>query len=107
MKHRPKGEQYGDKMLIPHIPFACTLPSGHTLQRQQFPFAPKYMTTINSCQGLNLVAVGIDLIQPMLMFSHSQLYTILSGISNHHSAIVHLCLGEHSTMNVTYPELLL
>jgi hypothetical protein len=96
---------YGNELLIPHITFTSSLPSSHMLLRHQFLFAPRYATTFNSCQGLNLVAMGVDLIQPM--FSHGQLYTTLSRIPNCHSTIVRLHPGEHSTINVMYPELLL
>ena len=37
-----------------------------------------YATTFNSCQGLNIDRVGVDLTYPV--FSHGQLYTALSHI---------------------------
>jgi hypothetical protein len=43
-----------EDILIPRINFTSTLPSGHTLLRRQFPLAPAYATTFNSCQGLTL-----------------------------------------------------
>ncbi|KIM65719.1 hypothetical protein SCLCIDRAFT_112413, partial [Scleroderma citrinum Foug A] len=48
------------------------------LLHKQFPLAPAYATTFNSCQGLTLDCVGIDLTCPV--FSHRQLYTALSCI---------------------------
>lgn len=68
-----------DKLiLLPRISFTHSLRSGHTLLRRQFPLAPAYATTFNSCQGLTLDRVGVDLTVPM--FSHGQLYTALSRI---------------------------
>jgi len=98
-------DTYGEELLIPRISFSHTLQSGHTLLRRQYPFAPGYATTFNSCQGLNLDAVGADLTYPV--FSHGQLYTAVSRIRNHTNAIVRLRPGELTTLNVTYPELLL
>jgi hypothetical protein len=65
-------------ILIPRISFLYQLPSGHTLLRRQFPLAPAYATTFNSCQGLTLDVVGVDLTRPV--FLHGQLYTALSHI---------------------------
>lgn len=65
-------------IIIPCICFTHTLQSGHTLLRHQFPLAPAYATTFNSCQGLTLDCVGIDLTTPV--FSHGQLYTAMSHI---------------------------
>jgi hypothetical protein len=67
---------YGEELLIPRISFTYILHSGHTLLWQQYPFTPRYATTFNSCQGLNLDAVGVDLTYPV--FVHGQLYTALS-----------------------------
>ena len=81
------------------------LPSGHTLFRKQFPLAPAYATTFNSCQGLTLDRVGVDLTRPV--FSHGQLYTALTRIRTREHALVRLTPGETSARNVTYKELLL
>ncbi|KIK20946.1 hypothetical protein PISMIDRAFT_104802, partial [Pisolithus microcarpus 441] len=71
----------------------------------QFPLAPTYATTFNSCQGLTLDRVGIDLTSPV--FSHGQLYTALSHVHHHDHATV-LCNGDNDhTSNVTYHEILL
>lgn len=93
-----------EDILIPRISFTHTLSSGHTLLQQQYPFVPGYMTTFNSCQGLHLDAVSVDVTYPV--FSHSQLYTAFSRIQDHCHAIVHIQPGENTTLNVTYPELL-
>jgi hypothetical protein len=58
------------------------------LLRCQFPLAPAYATTFNSCQGLTLDIVGVDLTRPV--FSHGQLYTALSRIRHHNDAKVRL-----------------
>ena len=90
---------------LPRITFEEQLHNGHTLQRLQFPIAPAYATTFNSCQGLTLNRIGIDLSFPV--FSHGQLYTALSRIRHRSHAIVCLQPGETTTTNVTFNELLL
>ena len=94
----------GEDILIPRISFSSALPSGHTLLRRQFPLAPAYSTTFNSCQGLTLDTVGVDLRRPV--FSHGQLYTALSRIRHRTHARVLLRPGENTTTNVTYHEIL-
>ena len=69
-----------EDILIPYISCTYVLPSGHILLCQQFPLAPGYATMLNSCQGLNLNTVGLDVTVPV--FSHGQLYTALSRIRN-------------------------
>lgn len=98
------GSPTGDGILIPRISFTYSLPSKHTLLRRQFPLAPAYATTFNSCQGLTLDRVGIDLTHPV--FSHGQLYTALSRIRRCEHARVRLLPGADSTVNVTYKEIL-
>ena len=94
-----------EDVLIPRISFSHLLPSAHTLLRHQFPLALAYATTFNSCQGLTLDTVGIDLIRPV--FSHGQLYTALSRIRHRSHGRVRLPLGQTSTTNVVYKEILL
>ena len=93
-----------EDILIPRITFTAKLPSGHTLHRQQFPLAPAYAATFNSCQGLTLDVAGVDLTTPV--FSHGQLYTALSRIRHRNGGIVRLPLGTRTSRNVTYRELL-
>jgi hypothetical protein len=93
-----------EDILIPRISFSAALPSGHTLMRRQFPLAPAYSTTFNSCQGLTLDIVGVDLRRPV--FSHGQLYTALSRIRNRTHARLLFRPGEILTTNVTYHEIL-
>ena len=94
-----------DFVHLPRITFEEQLHNGHTLQRLQFPIAPAYATTFNSCQGLTLNRIAIDLTFPV--FSHGQLYTALSRIRHRSHAIFLLRPGETTTSNVTFPELLL
>jgi hypothetical protein len=93
-----------EDILIPRINFTATLSSGHTLLRRQFPLAPAYATTFNSCQGLTLDILGIDLTRPV--FSHGQLYTALSRVRHRTHAKIRLRPGETTTPNVTYEEIL-
>ena len=95
----------GEIYHLPRIMFEEQLQNGHTLQRLQFPIAPAYATTFNSCQGLTLTRVAIDLTHPV--FSHGQLYTALSRIRHRSHAIIRLRPGESCTVNVTFHELLL
>ncbi|KAF8473661.1 hypothetical protein DFH94DRAFT_636273 [Russula ochroleuca] len=94
-----------DDILIPRISFMHTLNNGYTLLCHQFPLAAAYCTTFNSCQGLNLDYVGVDLTQPV--FSHGQLYTVLSRIKNRMHAMVCVRPGKTTTTNVTYHKILL
>ena len=93
-----------EAIAIPRITFHQTLHSGHTLVRRQFPLAPAYGTTFNSCQGLTLDKVAVDLTSPV--FSHGQLYTALSRIRHRDDAIVRMDNVEKKTLNVTYREIL-
>ncbi|EIW63005.1 uncharacterized protein TRAVEDRAFT_113707 [Trametes versicolor FP-101664 SS1] len=93
-----------EDVLISRIPFTTVLESGHTLVRRQYPLAPAYATTFNSCQGLTLDVVGVDLTRPV--FSHGQLYTALSRIRHRTHARVRVRRGQTKTRNVTYHEIL-
>lgn len=93
-----------EDILISRIPFTTELESGYTLIRRQFPLALAYATTFNSCQGLTLDFVGLDLTRPV--FSHGQLYTALSRIRHRSHAKVRLRRGQMKTRNVTYQEIL-
>jgi ATP-dependent DNA helicase PIF1 len=92
-------------ILIPRITFSMELPiSGYTLRRKQFPLALSYATTFNSCLGLTLDRVGIDVTHPV--FSHGQLYTALSRVRQRDHVCIRVCEGESEIVNVTYHELL-
>jgi hypothetical protein len=93
-----------EDILIPRISVTAPLFSGHTLLRRQFLLAPAHSTTFNSCQGLTLDVIGVDLRRPV--FSYGQLYTVLSRIRLRTHARVLLRPGKISTTNVTYPEIL-
>ena len=97
-------ESVGEDILLPRISFTSQLASGHTLLRRQFPVAPAYATTFNSCQGLTLDRMGADLTRPV--FSHGQLYTALSCIRNRQHGMVLLPPQTVKTPNITYFELL-
>ncbi|KAH9940494.1 uncharacterized protein BXZ73DRAFT_88722 [Epithele typhae] len=99
------GSRGAEDVPISRIPFTTKLESGHTLVRRQFPLAPAYATTFNSCQGLTLDVVGVDLTRPV--FSHGQLYTALSRIRHRSHARVRMHPFQKYTKNVTYHEVLL
>jgi ATP-dependent DNA helicase PIF1 len=94
-----------EDILIPCISFTANLSSGYTLTQQQFPLAPSYATTFNSCQGMTLDKSGLDLTRDV--FSHGQLCTAFSRIRRRHDGMVRLNGGQTSVKNVTYRELLL
>lgn len=95
----------GPSILLPRIPFTQTLTSGHTLLRRQDPLALAYCTTFNSCQGLTLDKVGVDITIPV--FSHGQLYTALSRIRRQEDGFVCSLPGESYLLDVTFPEILI
>ena len=91
-----------ENILIPRISFQTTLHlAGHPSQTVPF----KYATTFNSCQGLTLDSISIDLTHPI--FLHGQLYTALSRIRHRTHTCIRLHSGETTTTNVTYGELLI
>ena len=91
-----------ESILIRRISFTSTLSSSHTLLRRQFPLAHAYATTFNSCQGLTLDIVGVDLTRPV--FSHGQLYIALSRIRHSSHVKIRLQPEKNTTVNVTYNE---
>ncbi|KAI6013164.1 hypothetical protein PISMIDRAFT_100584, partial [Pisolithus microcarpus 441] len=58
-----------------------------------FPLAPTYASTFNSCQGLTLDSVGLDLTNPV--FSHEQFYTALSHVCHQDHTCI-LCSSDES-----------
>jgi hypothetical protein len=69
---------------LPRITFEFTpTHSPWTVQRRQFPLRLAYATTFNSCQGLTLDRVVLDLYEDV--FCHGQLYTATSRVRNRHS----------------------
>ncbi|OOQ86332.1 hypothetical protein PEBR_21927 [Penicillium brasilianum] len=78
-----------------------------TVQRRQFPLRLAYATTFNSCQGLTLDRVVLDLTVPV--FAHGQLYTSLSRVRTAADICILRDLDEtgYSTVNIVYHDLLL
>jgi hypothetical protein len=78
-----------------------------TIRRRQFLLRLAYATTFNSCQGLTLDKVVIDL--RTNVFSHGQLYCSVSRVRNRTSCRKLLEEDNESgtTKNVVYQELLL
>jgi hypothetical protein len=78
-----------------------------TVQRRQFPLRLAYATTFNSCQGLTLDRVVLDLTRPV--FAHGQLYTSLSRVRS--GSAIRILRGPDErglpTSNVVYRVLLL
>ncbi|KIJ22650.1 hypothetical protein M422DRAFT_196931, partial [Sphaerobolus stellatus SS14] len=108
LKQAIDSQQYEEEedILIPRITFMAVLPSSHyTLVRKQFPLAPAYATTFNSCQGLTLDKVVINLTCPV--FSHGQLYTALSRVRHRDHAVLQLNPGDTEITNVTFHKLLI
>jgi hypothetical protein len=95
-----------EDILLLCITFTARLPSGHTLFRKQFPIAPAYATTFNSCQGLTLGRIGLDLTRAAFSHGPGQLYTALSRLQKRQDVLVYQPTGTLTT-NVTYSELLL
>ena len=94
-----------EEVILLRITFTYSIPgSGFTLCRRQFPLAPAYATTFNSCQGLTLDKVGVDATNPV--FSHGQLYTALSRIRKREDGMLRVRRTATSVENVTFPELL-
>jgi hypothetical protein len=77
------------------------------VERRQFPFRLAYAITFNSCQGLTLDKVVLDLTSSV--FAHGQLYTSLSRVRR--GSDIRLLLapdnGDCQTINVVHPQLLL
>ena len=75
-----------NNILILSITFTYTLLSKYTLYYQQFPFAPTYTTIFDSCKGLSLDEVSIDITYPV--FLCGQLYFTLSYVCYHNDSCV-------------------
>jgi hypothetical protein len=78
-----------------------------SVQRRQIPLRPAYATTFNSCQGLTLDRIIINLRTPV--FAHGQLYTSLSRVRqrDHARLLVSEDNVDATTVNVVYRRLLL
>jgi hypothetical protein len=78
-----------------------------SVERRQIPLRPAYATTFNSCQGLTLDRIVIDL--RTSVFAHGQLYTSLSRVRQREDA--RLLVSDDNldctTVNVVHRRLLL
>ncbi|RPA70716.1 hypothetical protein BJ508DRAFT_219073 [Ascobolus immersus RN42] len=94
-------------LLIPRIFFDFT-PSlvPWTIERRQFPLRLAYAVTYNSCQGLTLDCVALDVrVNP---FAHGQLYTALTRVRRREHCIVFVGKKEDMKVkNIVYKSLLL
>jgi hypothetical protein len=81
--------------------------SSWTVQHWQFLLQLAYATTFNSCQGLTLDRVVLDLTSPV--FAHGQLYTSLSRVRKSSD----ICVlfphdnDNYETVNIVHHQLLL
>ena len=94
------------EVLLPRITFTATMPStNHTVLRKQFPLAAAYATIFNSCQGLTLERVAIDLTRAV--FTHGQLYTAFSRVRHREDACIRCTPCQSLCPNIVFKELLL
>lgn len=104
----PMSEPADSTFYLPRITFEFKPQRANwTVQRRQFPLRLAYATTFNSCQGLTLDRVVLDLTMPV--FAHGQLYTSLSRVRMADDICILRDPDEtgHSTLNVVYHDLLL
>ncbi|GAB2278777.1 hypothetical protein Dimus_039305 [Dionaea muscipula] len=101
------GDKKGNLVLIPRItltPSTTEIP--FKMSRRQFPIRLAFAMTINKSQGQSLKYVGVDLRTPV--FTHGQLYVGLSRCTSHLGVSVLLPdVGQNSTTNIVYPEVLI
>ena len=78
---------HSTKIYLPRITFTFTTKACcWSVERRQFLLKPAYATTFNSCQGLTLVRVVLDLSIPV--FVHRQLYTSISRVRSQNSVAI-------------------
>jgi len=98
------GAHAGNIVNIPHITTTINrLKWPFTLQRRQFPLQLAFAMTINKAQGQTMKTVSIYL--PDSVFTHGQLYVVLSRTMRVNDIFV-FCLNGRTTTNVVYMELL-
>ncbi|KAL8519904.1 hypothetical protein ACS0TY_010729 [Phlomoides rotata] len=87
------GSSSGGLVLIPRLSLT---PSDNSLsfkfQRRQFPLIVSYAMSINKSQGQSFSQVGLYL--KRLVFSHGQLYVVISRITNRSGLKVLLCNSD-------------
>jgi hypothetical protein len=94
-----------ENYLLPCINFEFRPPNTNfTVRRKQFPLRLAYATTFNSCQGMTLERVVVDLRTEV--FAHGQLYTALSRIRSKEDAMILMQADTLTTKNVVYRSLL-
>jgi hypothetical protein len=78
-----------------------------SVERRQIPLRLAYATTFNSCQGLTLDKIVIDL--RTSVFAHGQLYTALSRVRQRNDARILLQSENYTatTTNIVHRSLLL
>ena len=82
-KFMPQEQNY----CIPRITFEFQpLNANFTILRKQFPLRLAYATTFNSCQGLTLKHVVLDLRTDVL--AHGQLYTALTRVRSQSDTLI-------------------
>jgi hypothetical protein len=74
-----------------------------TLQKRQFPLQLAFVMTINKAHGQTMKMVGIYLLE--LVFTHNQLYVVLSRVMRVNDVSVVYPNGRTMT-NVVYTKLL-
>jgi ATP-dependent exoDNAse (exonuclease V) alpha subunit len=81
--------------------------SDYTILRKQLPVVACYAVTFNSCQGLTVQRLALDLRRPV--FAHGQLYTAMTRVPNSHDVVILKSEGDDSTLtrNIVWEELLL
>ena len=103
------GDFHSKTEFIPRITLSLTedkVNLSFRLNRRQFPIRLAFSITINKAWGRSVGRVGVDLRIPV--FSHGQLYVVLSHATNSQNIRVHLPNDQEDAQmtNVVYPEVL-
>ena len=103
------GNNIGQKVYISRLTLSPSLSDTKlpfTFQRKQFPIVVSFVMAINKSQGQSLKNVGIFLPKPI--FSHGQLYVVLSRVTSRVGLKLLICDDEgrlsNKTYNVVYKE---
>ena len=103
------GDHHGKTEFIPRITLTPTKDEANflfQLKRRQFPIRLVFSVTINKAQGQSVGCVGVDL--QVLVFSHGQLYVVLSRAKSSRNIRILLPEDQENTQtaNIIYPEVL-